>query len=239
MRMLKLLGFILIFSFYSQSAVFAESITVACSSWKPFYYSEDGDIKGAVYDIAKLVVERAQMDAKFIVAPWKRVYETGLNKPDYMISCISRTPKRESLFHWIGAVKETTYYNFYKLKTSDIAIGSSEDTLQYKVGVMRGSLTEDHMNSIAHKNLHIVTEASSLVKLLAAGRVDLVLEAPNVITNESAAAGIDPEVFELAFQAYGVTTSLSLGKSTSPAVVQKLKDAYKSLEAEGKLTFAK
>ena len=235
MRHFITLGLALIFAVLNQSTALADTITIACSPWKPYYYKEDGMIKGAGYEIAKTVMERAGVDAKFVVQPWKRVYESGLHKANYMVSCLGRVPKREQLFHWIGPITNTTYYNFYKLKESKVSLKSHIDTLNYRVGVMRGSLTQEFMENLSHKKIHEVSKAQQLVKLLKMGRVDLVLEATNVIEKESELANINPESFELALVGYGLSINMALGKKTSLPLVQEIQEAYKSLESEGKI----
>ncbi len=218
-----------------QSIVSADTITVACSPWKPHYYSENGVMKGTGYEIVKAVMEQAKIDAQFVVQPWKRVYESGLKKSNYMISCLGRVSDREDLFHWIGPISNTTYYNFYKLKTSKITLKSHKDILNYKVGVMRGSLTHDFMKEMSHTKTMDVSRAEQLIRLLKKGRVNFILEATNVIDNESKLANINPDIFEMALIGYGISINMALGKLTPPAVVQAIQEAYKTLQAQGKI----
>lgn len=226
---------LLVSTLQAQQVAFAEPLTVACSPWKPYYYHEDGVIKGSAYEIAKAVTERAGIEAEFTVQPWKRVYESGLNKADYMIACIGRVPQREALFHWVGPVTKTTYYNFYKLKKANFSIESHKDVLNHQVGVMRGSLTQGFMEDLSHPKLQVTANSAQLVKMLEKGRIDLLLEASNVIEHESKLADIDPNIFELALVGYEISINLSLGKKTSESRVQKIKEAYKALAAEGKI----
>ena len=224
-----------IFLLLIQSFVSADTITVACSPWKPHYYSEDGVIKGTGYEIAKAVMELAKIDARFVVQPWKRVYNSGLKESNYMIACLGRVPKRENSFHWIGPITKTTYYNFYKLKTSKITLKSHKDLLSYKVGVMRGSLTHDFMKDMLHDKTQDVSKAEQLIQLLKKGRVDFILEATNVIENESKLANINPEIFEMALKGYGISINMALGKLTPLPMVQAMQQAYKTLQTQGKI----
>jgi polar amino acid transport system substrate-binding protein len=236
MKKIRISGITLILLVIFQSWVWADTITVACSPWKPHYHKENGVIKGTAYEIAKAVTERAGVKADFTVQPWKRVYKSGLEKPDYMISCISRIPEREELFHWIGPVNKGTFYNFYKLKKSNISLNTHKDTLKFSVGVLRGSVTQTFVEkNLGHKKVITVSRASQLISMLKIGRVDLILEATNVIPNESKLLEINPDIFELALIGYKVTTNLSLGKKAPLSLVNKLQTAYKSLEAEGKI----
>ena len=225
----------LIFLLLIHIAVSADTITVACSPWKPHYYSDNGVIKGTGYEIAKVVMEQAKIDTRFVVQPWKRVYESGLKKSNYMIACLGRIAKRENSFHWIGPITKTTYYNFYKLKTSRITLESHKDILKYKVGVMRGSLTHDFIKEMSHKKIQDVSKAEQLIRLLKKGRVDFILEATNVIENESKLANINPEIFQMALKGYGISINMALGKSTPLPVVQAIQQAYKTLQTEGKI----
>jgi polar amino acid transport system substrate-binding protein len=237
MKRFKIFKLLMIFFVLSQTSVFADTITVACSQWKPHYYQEKGIIKGTGYEIAKAVMEQAKVVAEFQVQPWKRVYITGLNKANYMISCLGRTPEREPFFHWVGPVAKSIHYNFYKLKKSKFIVKSHRDILQYRVGVMRGSLTQNFMENMSHEDIHGVSRAEQLIKLLKVGRVDLILEATNVIEHESKTANIDPDIFEMATVGYELSINMAVGKKTPLSVVQAIQKAYKSLEMDGKIIF--
>ena len=216
-------------------SLLADTLTVACSPWKPYYYQENKTIKGSSYEIARAVFERADIKAKFVVHPWKRAYESGLNAPNYLVACLGKLPEREKLFHWIGPVAKTTFYNFYKKESSDISLSSLEDIKNHSVGVLRGSLTEEFLKKSSHKHVHPIATAKQLIMMLEAGRFDLILEAGNVIEHESTLAKIKPETFELALIGFGVSINMALSKQTPMETVQRLQEAYKGLDSEGKI----
>lgn len=233
MGIFKLLVLAFVFSIFPLTSVSAGQIKVACTDWAPYYFEDNGEIKGSGYEIAKMVNERAGVEAKYLIEPWKRVYETGLNEPDYMISCLGRTPEREMLFQWIGPITTAKSYYLYKLKSSSLTLGTPEAFSNYKVGVIRGGHQESFARQLGFKDIKLLTDQSALVKMLQAGRIDLVLDAEHVIESNANKDNIDLALFEKAEFAYDVAANLALSKNTSPEVVEKLQNAYKALSEEG------
>ena len=99
-------------------------VEASCSEWRPYAYKEDGVIKGSAYNIAKDVFDHARVNLNYRILPWARVYKNGLDKTNYLIGCLGRTPKREKLFHWVGPVTKGVKIYFYKMKSNSIKIGS-------------------------------------------------------------------------------------------------------------------
>ena len=109
-------------------------VEVASSDWIPYVYEDKGVIKGSAYKIAKDVLDRAGVQFNYRILPWARVYRNGLDKENYLIGGLGRTPKREKKFHWIGPVTVGTDIFFYKIKSNPGKINSVEGAKNYRIG---------------------------------------------------------------------------------------------------------
>ncbi|NNG02304.1 MAG: transporter substrate-binding domain-containing protein [Desulfobacteraceae bacterium] len=227
------LSTILVILFHS--SLQAESITVACTNWKPVFYVENEILKGSGYQIAKAVTEQAGIEAEFIIAPWKRVYLSGLNQPNYMIACLARTPRREALFYWIGPIIENKICSIFKLEKSAVSLKSIQDLQNYPVGVLRGGHQHDFLLDLPHKNILTVTDNKQLLRVLEGGRVDFVLSTEFKTTVGGTANDGDTKKIVKVMDAYSVTEYLAFGKITEKEMVDRMTRAYRQLESEGKI----
>lgn len=215
-----------------------EKIEVGAPEWQTYVYEENGVMKGFAYKIVKDVLERAGVSYDFKIYPWARAYNQGLEKKNFLLVGVGRTPKRENLFHWIGGVAKGSDIYFYKLKSNPIRMNSLKDARQHKIGVERASYYYEYLvlNGFEkEKEIHEATHPEQLLKMLSIGRLPLILLDESRLSVEAEQAGLDPNLFEKAFFAFEVTENMAFSKNTSPELVQKVRNAYQELVREGKI----
>ena len=85
------------------SPVLADSLEleIVTENWRPYNYSEGGDIKGHSTEILEKVLRRSGIKYKIKVYPWARAYKIAQNRKNVLIYTIMRIPSREYLFKWI------------------------------------------------------------------------------------------------------------------------------------------
>ena len=214
-----------------------KSIEVGGVDWQTYAYEKDGVMKGFAYKIVKDVLERAGVSFKYKIYPWVRAYDNGLKKKNFLLVGVGRTPKREKLFHWVGAVAKGSDIYFYKSKSNPIQIDSIEDARQYKVGVERASYYYDFLvlNGFKKENIHIVTRPSQYMKMLIADRLPLILLDESRLSIEAEKVKLAPNSFEKALFAFNVTENMAFSKTTPLNLVEKVRNAYQELVREGKI----
>lgn len=215
----------------------AADLQVACTEQKPYYYqNSDGKMAGQFYNTAKAVLDRAGVSADYSIMNWQLLYASGLEKENFMISCLGRTPLTEDSFHWIGPVAKSDKYAFYKLKSNSAFVSYLEDFEYYKVGIQDIPHMSDFINA---KNLDSSTQTAptkvQLMQMLKSGRVDFVLLEAQDVKNEAQQMGLKPGDLVSAFYAYTLVESLAVSQSTPEETVEQLREAYNTLEAEGKI----
>jgi len=208
---------------------------VVTEDWKPYSYEEDGKVRGLAADLARMVLEQAEINYEMNVYPWARAYLMAKNEPNTMIFAIVRIEERESLFQWIGQVAPAGQVYLYKLSSrSDIVITSLEESKQYIVGAIRN--TDMHQYMIDNDFQNIVSSAylDLLIKQLVAGRIDLLcVDKATMIAEFEDTIGITKAGIDSVLLLYEHVPYMALSLSTSSLLAEKLQKVYEQLSDEG------
>lgn len=212
-------------------------VEAGSSDWRPYAYEEDGVVKGSAYKIAKDVFERAGIPLHYEIQPWARVYHFGLTRKNYMIGGLGRTPKREKLFHWVGPVSAGFDIYFWQLKSNPIQIESIEELKKHTIGVKRATYFEDfvELKEFDKNKIQAVSEVEQLLKMAQLKRISFFLLNKKRLLEEAKRINLDPNLFEKVFFAFNVTDYMAMNLDTDPELLEKLQNAYKELEKEGKI----
>ncbi|PKG82771.1 hypothetical protein CXF85_12640 [Colwellia sp. 75C3] len=215
-------------------------ISLESSEWRPYVYMEKTQPKGFVYEIAKDVFERADVEYAFSIKPWARVYKNGLNTNNYFITGLGRTLQREKLFHWIGPVTQEFDIYFYKLRTNSLQINNIEEAKGYLTGVERDSYYQNFIDANFPQNKRkLVVSSNQLLKMLLVKRLDFVLLEEKRVFEISAKLGLDPNLFEKSLFAFSVQNYLAASLNSDIALVDKLRKAYVDLKKENLINLPK
>jgi polar amino acid transport system substrate-binding protein len=215
------------------TAYAVDVVNLESSEWRPYVYMEEKQPKGFVYEIAKDVFERANVNYSFSIKPWARVYKNGLNTKNYVIPGIGRTIQREKLFHWIGPVTQEFDIYFYKLKTNPIQINNIEEANRHLTGVERDSYYQSFIDANFPSNKRkLVVTSEQLLKMLIVKRLDFVLLEENRVLEISEKLGINPDIFEKSLFAFSVQNYLAASLNSDTALIDKLRNAYIELKQE-------
>ena len=143
-----LFSFIVICLFSQISVIYAGNVpklTIMTEEWAPYNFHKEVVVKGISADMLVLMLGRAgskQGRNNIKIYPWARAYKTIQQEPDTLLFTTTRTEKRENMFKWVGPIFEIEF-NIYALKNRNIKINSFEDIRKYKIGTLRGDVTED------------------------------------------------------------------------------------------------
>jgi polar amino acid transport system substrate-binding protein len=120
----------------------AQQLTIYTEEFPPFNFTEKGKITGVSSEVVQGVMASTGMRYKIKSLPWAQTYDLAQKERNALIFSISRNPKREKLFKWIGIVTPTTYSVMALKSRSDIKINKLPDMSQYKIGTTKGDIVE-------------------------------------------------------------------------------------------------
>jgi len=237
----KITTFFLLFLITSSSSKAIEQVQVSfvTEHLPPFQIAENDKVSGFATDILKAALVHTNIQSSFKVYPWTRAYNIAKKRQNTCIYTIAKIEERERLFKWVDVLTTTNSY-FIGLKSNkNIHIDSIEDAKNYRVAVLRDDVTHQVLlkhGFIENKNLYIVNNSHSLLKLLSLRKsVDLILADKLTINYRARYNKVDPNLFKVFHQIndkpYNFYLACSL--STSDNIVKTLKQALHTIKNNG------
>jgi len=224
------------------SAYAEEPVVIAINIIPPYVFQKDGALMGVIPEITQIVAKKAGLPYVVEVYPWARIYKMGLGDKNILVPTIYRTPEREKLFKWVGAVFPLKLWMFKLKKRSDIHIESIEAAKAYQTGGENEDASTQYLirqGFIQGGNLTAFTGGKQLVQMLNSGRLDLVAAEELNFQHWAAELGLKASDFEKAYFIEGVQANLNLAFSprTNDAIVEKYRKALNEIKKDG--TFEK
>lgn len=240
MYLLLILAFSLTAAFSLAVAnVQADDFTVYTEPLPPVHFEVDGKIVGIATEIVEEIFRQAGHQAKIEIYPWKRSYFMVQKNKNQFIFTINRTPKRETLFKWIGPILTKRTY-LYKLRgRDDIQITSLEEAKKWITAVILGhSLTNtfEELGFQEDVNMIKTTNKSIQTKLFLNKRCDLITGNEYTIYRAMKSAGLSMNDIEPALFISSSGYYLGAHPDTNAELVDQLQNAaekiYQSAFAE-------
>ncbi|MFC4655511.1 substrate-binding periplasmic protein [Rheinheimera marina] len=211
----------------------AADFIAVTESMPPMQQELDGQVCGENVELVQQIVSKAGLSAEFRLYPWARAYKMAQQQANTLIFAMARTPEREKRFYWIGKLVEfklglvrlqqrgEPIQRLEQLKGKTIAVQRDDSVYQWliKAGFSEGN------------QLIVAASSEQSWALLANGKVDYVVENPRFLPEierrtqlDKGALVVDMTIADLSSSAY-----LAASLATSPALVQRLQQAYQQV----------
>lgn len=200
----------------------------------PFnFIDDDGELTGISVDFVHAMRERMDTDFEVTLMPWVRAYKMAQTEPGVVLFTAARIKERENLFHWITPVVQNSW-NFFSHSGSVFSVNNLEDLKQVRgIGVMRGGAREAYLREHGFTNLVTASTYGQLNKMLASERISLFFFAESGLIDLSDQAAVDVSCISDVFQVTPPRSYIVMSKATSPAIVDRWKQAAAELKADG------
>lgn len=216
-----------------------KKIVAVTENWKPFNYAENAVVKGTSTKIVRAVLDRLDIKYTITVFPWARSYMMALSQENILIYSLIRSPRREDLFKWVGPVSDSDQIAFYKLSTrEDIVLESLDNAKQYRIGVTRDSPLHGHLMDLGFdESLIDIVALDQLanIKKLRLDRIDILPASEKQFRYAINEAGFSEGTFEKVLPLFNLSPYMALSRKTPDDLVEKIRDLYNSLVAEGRI----
>jgi len=173
------LGFILVLA----TTVGAQTVAFSTGEWAPFS-GEALPNKGIATEIVVAVCKVAGIQYKFDFFPWARAESMVLAGQSFAAFPYSSNEERRAKYDYSEPLFYTVTKFGYYSKNKDLSklkITGWADVKPYKIAYLAGSWLEKDMKT-AGIDVTIVTDMEMAIKMLQAGRVDLVCDDSAVLT---------------------------------------------------------
>jgi len=225
----------------SASAIAGEPpLRIVTEELPPYNMTQGGRVTGMSTEVVEAVLKEIGVEASIQPMPWARAYELALNESNVLIYSIVRTPARESLFQWIGAIAPTQWY-IYSLAERPVKLNSLADAHGHQIATVNQDVGEQYLVS---KGFRIGEELQSSTKYEHNYRKLKVDHVELWISNELNALyltrqnGEDPEkvlIQSLALPELSSADGLNMAfsRKTPPQTVEKFRAGLEAIRRNG------
>jgi len=221
------------------AAAAAQELYVVTEDYPPYNYLRDGEVVGVSTEILRAVLKRANVGYRIEVLPWARAYRIAENAKDVLIYTLARIPEREELFHWVGPIAPRSVQLFRLSSRDTLAPASDAELTRYTMGAIREDATESLARSLGFvpgKNLILAQDLGQLLRLLEAGRIDLLPSNSFMFQHDLKKYERDPSGYASCYtldfeQGY----YFGISRGSSARTVKRVRGAFAALSRDGTL----
>ncbi len=221
---------------FSPFPALADNLKVLAEDHPPYCYEEEGQAKGFLIDLVRLVMEQVQEgNTTVMFVPWARGYHDLKAGTGDVLFPMAKTPERDKLFKFVGPVFKNVEY-FYRKKGSNINISTLDDAKKVdRIGVSRDTLPHQILTQKGFTNLDIGADFESGLHKLVKGRVDLVPLSNGVLQGLVAkSSSLDLSMFEkVGPPLFAASGYIAFGNHVPDTVVAKWQQALDNLKSSG------
>ena len=221
-----------VFIFSVQPLMSAE-LTILTENLPPLNYLKEGVLVGPSVEIVKEIQKRVGLSEEIKVYPWARAYKMALEDENVVLFGMTHTKVREDIFKWVGPLATKRDILVAK-KGSGVKINSLEDAKKVKrIGTLRDDTRERLLQSHGFTNLESVSDEQKNAQKLVMGRIDLWAYKQPGLKTVCELAGVDYDEIEEIFHLRVIDVSIAFSKKTSDSIVQKWRNAFNDMLADG------
>lgn len=141
--------------------------------YKPFNYTESGEIKGLAPAVLKAICRNLEIPFKVSVLPWEEGYHLARTTPGAVLFSTSMNSQRRDLFKWAGPIASLEW-KFYAPAQSRLNPGSLDEAKQVRaIGVLKDYTIEQYLVNQGFTNLVYCNDHLDAIKKLISGVIDL------------------------------------------------------------------
>ncbi len=156
-------------------------LTVATTEggYFPYYYEENGEIKGFSVDVLDYVEANSAYEFEFIILPWPRaLYLVTQGKIDLILT-LFKTLKREQIYHFVEPAYGSEVNQLFALIDSEFKYsGKLQQLTPYSIGTIREYSYGEAFDQARYLNKLPALTEEVLLKLLVSKRIELAIANP-------------------------------------------------------------
>lgn len=184
---------------------------------------------------AAALFREAGLEFTHSVIPWSRAVQSVQNEANVLVYSMIRNAQREDLYEWIGLINPIETHLYMLRDMLDSVPTTLAEARDLRIGLARRSAADEFLSSQGFTNLVYSGNPTRAPVLLERGRIQLTpmtrQEAIGVIEDFNLEAGALVPTVRLAELSTG--TYFVVSKQTDPALVERLKQAYRALVDDG------
>lgn len=212
--------------------------TIMTEQWPPYNFAEDDSLKGISVEVLDHLLKMSgstQGSSDIEIYPWPRAYKTIQEEENTILFTMARTAEREDLFKWVGPI-EVQEFNIYALKSKELKIESVDDLSDYNFVTLKDDAEEEllvELTDLTYDDFFRANSVQHVIKLVAAGRYDMMVMLSSTIDRLSGEIGIDPDVFEPVYVLNKLELYYAFNKDTDDSLIEIFQKHLDYLKEKG------
>lgn len=234
---MKITGWIISVLLWATVSAAAE-ITIVTEILPPWQTTNGKDVGGIATEVVEATLRQADVEGKARAYPWARAYRMAQQKPNVLIYSMVRTPEREKRFKWVGVIGEVKEHFFKMAHREDIRLVTIDDAKKYLTVVPRDDFRHDFLVNRGFKDpaaFNLVNRQDQALRMLYAGRTDLVIDDELTLAYELRYLKLDPGKIKNALYVpeMSVDFEMAFSKQTPDYLVKQIQSALEAIKAKG------
>ncbi|WP_206486288.1 transporter substrate-binding domain-containing protein [Thalassotalea sp. G2M2-11] len=196
-------------------------------------------VQGLTTELVKAVLAGTPYHYQINIYPWSRAFMMAKERPNTCIYLMSRNEQREKHFQWIAPILSVNDYLIGLADRDGIALNSLEDAKNYNVAVLKDDRTYYMLLDQGfeeHKNLYVINNTYSLLKLLLTRKnIDFIIADTINVEYRAKYNGMDPNLFRAYYKITENPVDLYLACSltTPKPIIETLKKSLATIKHNG------
>ncbi|POZ60030.1 substrate-binding periplasmic protein [Chromobacterium alticapitis] len=201
--------------------------------YPPFVMKVDGGERGIALEAVDKVLARAGMRGQLVMLPWKRAQLQAQGEEYACLLPLTRSPKREALYRWIGLL-DNSDQTLFVLAGKPSRIHSLEDLKGKRVVALLGSSMSDwlRMHQVEFAELPTTEDAYRELSLGVADAWAVHAPVARYLVKQQ---GRNAVPIQPALRLQETHLYLACSKRMPEAVAQRLSEAFKQVRESGEL----
>lgn len=137
----------------------------------PLNYQDGAEVKGFSVELLRRMAAAAGLPLELQVLPWQRATQMAEAQPTSVLFSLTRTPERETQFHWVGPIAPRRVLIYRLAKRPDLSLPQLGELGERRIGVVRDSAADRLLQAAGLRPgielEHGLDDATNVRKLLA------------------------------------------------------------------------
>lgn len=192
--------------------------------------NHDGSLEGYSIELMEKILVEAGIESKITVYPWARSYKIASTQKNFIIFTMTRTPKRESSFHWIGRLNEERFLFINVKQDNELDIKSLDEIRNYSVIVSTESVGDQLLTNLGFPKIIRANSLEQMINMIQLRRADLVMASDYTYNNSIKPLNTEqPNKIAYVYKGKSVGLYIAASKTSDPQLISQLKSAYNTV----------
>lgn len=207
------------------------TIDVVAEEFYPFQYRQNGEAKGLAVDIVNKILADNHLSANIRFYPWSRALRIAESAPNTIILSITRNPKRENKFYWLGLISQHQLYLWVNKPRWGDQTFTDKQLATLTIGVPRDGHQHQFLKShplFSNNVFSVVNTKEQSLNMLAKNRIDAISGDPKLLRSRMISIGLSPEILKPVkhFPEQQTQLYIAMSKNSNPELVLSIQQKF-------------